>query len=117
MKYLVAICVLLLSLAGQAVGGDGKYLNVALLTLPERYLADIPLARRTALLTHLSEWDFDADRLDYDNGWLHWFYDGPPQDSPGGTSTFWVKLLPRSDGPTLVFVHMPKPFAAGGRPG
>ncbi|WP_193210933.1 hypothetical protein [Luteolibacter marinus] len=96
---------------------DGKFINVALLTLPPKYLADIPLENRTKLLLQLSSSPGEDRRLDYAGGWLHYYSDGPPADSPGATSMFWIKLLSRGESRTpLVFVHMAKPFAAGGEP-
>jgi hypothetical protein len=91
---------------------DGKFLNVAILRLPERYLADVPLENRARLLTRISE-DNDTRHLDYANGWVHWFTDS---ESVGGTSQFWLKLLPRKNERPLVFVHMAKPFADGSDP-
>ena len=114
MKKLFLAGALILATLAPATAAVGKYLNVALLSLPPRYLADIPLDKRDRLLTLLSMDMGKHPRLDYAGGWLHWSYDGPPQNSPGGSSMFWVKLLPlgKNSAP-LVFVHMSKPFADG----
>lgn len=118
-KLFIAIVALFISIVGGASAADGyapdgKYLNVAILTLPARYLADVPIEERVALLTQLSSSPFKDDRLDYDHGWLHWYSDSP--DPPKVTSMFWLKLLPKKNGKWLVFVHMAKPFADGSDP-
>ncbi|HEY5893674.1 MAG TPA: hypothetical protein VIT91_10625 [Chthoniobacterales bacterium] len=91
---------------------EGNFLNVAILTLPDRYMADIPLKDRDAFLIALSR-DNSTDRLDYEHGWVHFFSDG--HEVPA-TSMLFIKLLPRKDNHPLVFVHMPKPFADGSKP-
>jgi hypothetical protein len=117
MKTISIIAALLLANAGTAAASDGKYLNVAILSLPDRYLADIPAANRGRLLEQLSSGPFSDNRLDYGNGWLHWYSDGPSADSPGSTSMFWLKILPVPEGRVpFVFVHMAKPFANGAKP-
>ena len=117
MKTITLITALLLANAGTAAAADGKYLNVAILSLPDRYLADVPAANRGRLLEQLSSWPFPDNRLDYGNGWLHYYSDGPSGDSPGGTSMFWLKILPVPEGNVpFVFVHMAKPFASGAKP-
>lgn len=114
MKTIVIITALLLANAGTATAAEGKYLNVAILSLPDRYLADIPAANRGRLLEQLSSGPFPDNRLDYGNGWLHWYSDGP---GPGSTSMFWLKILPVPEGNVpFVFVHMAKPFASGAKP-
>lgn len=114
MKTITLITALLLANAGVTPASDGKYLNVAILSLPDRYLADIPAANRGRLLEQLSSGPFPDNRLDYGNGWLHWYSDGP---GPGSTSMFWLKILPVPEGNVpFVFVHMAKPFASGAKP-
>jgi len=113
----IAIVALFISPVGGAFTADGyapdgKYLNVAILTLPARYLADVPIEERVALLLQLSSSPFRDTRLDYENGWLHWFSDSP--EPPDASSMFWLKLLPKKNGKWLVFVHMSKPFSANG---
>ena len=117
MKILIPMAALFLSNTG-AEAGVGNYLNVAILRLPARYLADVPIENRKALLESLSS-DPKDNRLDYSNGWIHFFSDGGDHEDPTGrpTSMFWVKLLPRKDESPLVFVHMSKPFADGAVPG
>ena len=113
MKTITLITALLLANAGTAPAADGKYLNVAILSLPDRYLADVPAANRNRLLEQLSSGPSDK-RLDYENGWLHWYSDGP---GPGSTLMFWLKVLPVPEGHApFVFVHMAKPFASGAKP-
>ncbi len=92
---------------------DGNFLNVAIIELPARYLADIPREERAAFLLHLSEQSGDT-RLDYQHGWLHWYSDSGR--SSYGTSMLYLKLLPRKDRAPLVLTHMPKPFADGKAP-
>lgn len=114
MRTIPAMALFVSLMCGASAGEtSGRFLNVAILSLPERYLADIPPANRSRLLQQLSRVESD-DRLDYTHGWLNWRYDGPPQDSPGATSMFWMKLLPQNSGTPLVFVHMSKPFNGGG---
>ncbi len=102
MKLVLAFISLLTSIAA----ADGSFLNIAILQLPERYLADIPLANRAALLTELSRLPDDR-RLDYAHGWLSYFNDNPYREV-GATSRFWLKLLPRKGRSPLVFVHIPR---------
>tara|TARA_R110000850_G_scaffold60338_1_gene138572 strand:+ start:2416 stop:3063 length:648 start_codon:yes stop_codon:yes gene_type:complete len=113
-KLFIALIISTVGVASAADGyaPDGKYLNVVILTLPARYLADVPIEERVALLTQLSSSPFKDDRLDYDHGWLHWYSDSP--DSPEVTSMFWLKLLPKKNGKWVVFVHMSKPFSTNG---
>ncbi|MDB6072211.1 MAG: hypothetical protein JWL81_3382, partial [Verrucomicrobiales bacterium] len=77
----------------------------ALLTIPPKYLADIPRNQRNLLLEMLST---DRNRLDLKHEWLHWYSDG---GDVRGTSMAWAKELPRPNKSPLIFVHMPKPFA------
>ncbi len=100
--------------AGLESAFQGRALNVALLTLPAHYLADIPLDDRSCLLLELSSTAYDR-RLDYANGWLQYHSDNP-EDCPRASSRFWLKLLPQDDEAPLVFVHMAKPFADGSDP-
>lgn len=102
MKLILAFMSVLTSIAA----ADGNFLNIAILQLPERYLADIPLANRTALLTELSRLP-DDKRLDYGHGWLSYTNDNPYR-GVGATSRFWLKLLPRKGRLPLIFVHIPK---------
>lgn len=113
----LAIAALFHFTVGQAAGADGKYLNVALLQLPPKYLADVPLENRGWLLEGLSGSVFNDNRLDYTNGWIHFHSDGGDHETrKGPSSMFYVKLLPRKQQLPLVFVHMPKPFADGNAP-
>ncbi|MEK0451532.1 MAG: hypothetical protein RL088_3800 [Verrucomicrobiota bacterium] len=80
-------------------------LNIAILQLPEQYLAGIPMARRAELISNLSRNAADT-RLDYANGWLGYANDNPYR-SVGANSLFWIKLLPRKDREPLVFIHIP----------
>jgi hypothetical protein len=92
---------------------EGNFLNIAVLELPDHYLADVPMADRSLLLRRLSE---SGGQLDYARGWLHFSSDEGP-GGPGGTSMFYLKILPRKHGGNpLVFVHMAKPFADGSAP-
>ncbi len=117
MKMIITITTLLLSIVGVEAGVETN-LSQAILKLPPRYLADVPIENRRALLESLSS-DPKDGRLDYKNGWIHFYSDGGDHESPKGrpTSMFWVKLLPRQDQSPLVFVHMSKPFADGSIPG
>ena len=89
---------------------DAEFFRDAVRHLPPQYLADVPLEQRDPLWKEIES---DPERLDLENGWLHFFSDG---SSIKATSMFWVKTLPRSQGPPLVFVHMAKPFAGIQRP-
>ena len=80
-----------------------SFLNVAVLTLPERYLADIPKSQRTAFLINVS--DYFEPLVDYKHGRLNFFSDSG--DGDFGTSPLLMKLLPRKGDYPLVFVHMP----------
>lgn len=53
---------------------SGSFLNVVLLELPDRYLADLPENQRTMFFLRLSEQAGDY-QLDYPHGWLHWYSD------------------------------------------
>jgi len=97
---------LVLACSAAHVIADGAFLNVAILELPARYLADIPAENRTRFLIHLSQLHGDR-RLDYGNGWLHYYNDNP-YENPGATSQVYLKLLSRKDDDPLVFVFMPK---------
>jgi hypothetical protein len=110
-RFVVALTVLF----GIAVAsaGEGNFLNVAMLELPARYLADLSQDQRTLFLVRLSEQP-DDKRLDYRHGWIHWYSDS--EEPPHGTSMLYLKLLPRKDDTPLVLVHMPKPFANGSTP-
>lgn len=115
MKTLLRILLgmLVLTSAGAA---DGRYLNVAILTLPPRWLADVPMEQRAKLLETLSSWPFEDDRLDYANGWLHYRSDNPRR-GVDASSMFWIKVLPRQEGDLpAVLVHASKPFADGSAP-
>jgi hypothetical protein len=102
---------LLLSLALSVVApaAQENFLNVALISLPEEYLAGIPIENRPLLLLKVSgstghDPKFD-DRLDYPNGYFEYYSDAP-HHSVGATSRFWVKLLYREKSSPLVFVRM-----------
>src|SRR5690349_19017087 len=114
MRMIIALTTLLFSVVGVAAGVE-HYLSQAILTLPPRYLADVPLENRNALLNSFSA-DPKGTRLDYKNGWIHFYSDGGGDAKGRPTSMFWVKLLPRKDQAPLVFVHMSKPFAYGSIP-
>lgn len=92
---------------------DGNFLNLAILHLPPQFLADIPLASRTDYLRSLSK--AQEDRLDYQNGWLHHYSDGP-DGSFGARCQVYLKLLPRTGQTPLIFVHLPRPAADGSAP-
>ncbi len=100
-------------LVASASATEGNFLNVALLELPARYLADLPEDQRALFLVRLSE-DPNEKRLDYQHGWVHWFTDSG--ELPHLTSMLYLKLLPRGNNTPLVFVHMPKPYADGSTP-
>jgi hypothetical protein len=92
-----------------ASAAQGDFLNVALLSLPEKYLAGISLENRAKLLLNVSgsvgyNPRFD-DRLDYLNGYFE-YYNDAPHHSVGAVSPFWVKLLYRGDLNPLVFVYI-----------
>jgi len=102
---------LLLSLVFSVVApaAQENFLNVALLGLPEEYLAGIPIENRPLLLLKVSgstghDPKFD-NRLDYPNGYLE-YYNDAPHHSVGATTRFWVKLLYREQASPLVFVRM-----------
>lgn len=116
MKPLIAL-IAFLATAVWASAFDGKYLNVVLLKLPAKYLADVAIEDRERLLLELSGYPFEDKRLDYANGWIHFFSDGGDHRTwKGPSSMFWIKLLPREDLSPLVFVHMAKSFADGRAP-
>jgi hypothetical protein len=116
MNVRAAFAGLLIVIADAAPASEGHFLNIAILRAPEAFLADIPIGNRHRLLELLSEWPGSATHLDYEHGWVHWFHDGPAADSPGGTSMFWMKTLPRKGQSPLVLVHMAKAFATGTAP-
>jgi hypothetical protein len=116
MKPTVVIAALFLGFAGVAPAREGHFLNTALLRVPAVFLADIPAENRVRLLEVLSQVPGSDEHLDYEHGWVHSFYDGPAEDSPGGTSQFWMKVLPRKGQSPLVLIHMAKPFATGAAP-
>jgi len=96
---------ILLALAATAPAAPENLLNIAILQLPEQYMAGIPMNRRAELLSNLSMNAGDT-RLDYANGWLGYSNDNPYR-SVGATSTFWIKLLPRKNLSPLLFIHIP----------
>ncbi len=108
MKSIIGI--LFLTLVGTVYAEEQPFLNIAILELPDRYVADVPLAKRAAWLSQLSR---TTRHLDYAHGWLRHFGDGEGQ---GATSQLWMKILPRKKKDPLVFVHMAKPFANGEKP-
>lgn len=116
MKIIITLATVLLSMPG-ARADVADDLKKAVLTLPPRYLADVPLEGRKALLDKISA-DPKDPRLDNGHGWIHYSSDGGDHEDPKErvTSMFWVKLLPRDDQSPLVFVHMSKPFADASAP-
>jgi hypothetical protein len=100
--------------SGQSVEGQNGFLDEVIYSLPAKYFADIPLEERAAMMTILSRSGGD-ERVDFDLGWMHWFSDNSHR-APTATSMLLVKVLPRTDKPPLVLVHMPKPFANGLKP-
>lgn len=117
MKPFLAVAFTLLSTLGHAFDTDGRWINVAIIELPPRYLADIPKEHRSFLISRSSSMPAYSKKIDYDHGYFHWFADGALAEEsaitgiPGATSMVWVKLLPRDGRNPLVFVHMPKPYA------
>ena len=79
-------------IASHAQADWGNFINYAVLTLPPKYLADIPLDQRTELLRELSYNQRDR-RLDYANGYLDYFTQSPRASEchqhvlPQGSST------------------------------
>jgi hypothetical protein len=108
MKLAVVVAGFFLGCSGVALASEGHFLNLAILRVPAVFLADIPAENRVRLLEVLSSWTGSDEHLDYEHGWVHYFYDGPAEDSPGGTSQFWMKVLPRKGQIPLVLIHMPK---------
>jgi hypothetical protein len=104
MKSTLFIVIALIG-ASESVLSDEQSFRATLMTLPPKYLGDIPLVSREKFLKAVES---DAERLDAAKGWLHWFADG---GDVGGTSMVWAKELPRPGKKPLVFVHMAKPFA------
>ena len=103
--HIMKIAIALLALAATASAAPENLLNIAILQLPEHFMAGIPMGRRAELLSNLSMNAADT-RLDYANGWLHYSSDNPYR-SVGANSVFWIKLLPRKDREPLVFIHIP----------
>ena len=107
-ERLLILCVLVLCIGTTGAQADrGNFLNYAILTIPPKFLADIPLDQRGTLLKELS-FQRDDHRLDYPHGYLAFSSDGGDIDA---SSMFYLKVLP-TDSPfdTPVFVHMQKPF-------
>jgi len=104
-KWVLAACIFIAgTLSVEAA--PGNFLNIAILELPPKYLADIPLKERGLLLRQLSEGPYFGDtRLDYQHGYLDYYSDGGEVNA---SCPFYLKLLKRPDGPPLVFVHMKK---------
>lgn len=89
----------------------------AIKTLPPRCFADCPLEDREKMLEALkTDGAGKAQRLDEAAGWFHWYSDNSRR-GPRVTSQVYLKLFRRKNGETLVFVHIPKPFADGSVPG
>ena len=82
----------------------------ALMTIPPKYLGDIPLADRNTFIRLIGE---DSRGIDTKEGWVHWFSDGRDVRA---TSMVWLKELPRADKSPLIFVHIAKPFSDGSKP-
>ncbi len=98
------MAIFLIATSGNAFSDEQSF-RTALVTLPPKYLGDIPLVNREKLLNAAGS---DDELMDAANGWLHWSADG---GNVGGTSMVWAKELPRSGKKPLFFVHMAKPFA------
>ncbi len=116
MKHII---ILLAATLGCSAREYGNFLNIAILTIPPKYVANMPIGDRPKLLVLTSE-DSDDWRLDYEHGWLTWCSDGgchvPPEKFPRADCMFWLKLLHRADGSPLVFIHVPKASHGGGEP-
>ena len=85
-------------------------LERAIRELPAQFVADIPLAQRTALLQSLRS-DPSDTRLDLAHGYLHFYSDGGDHGAVGGSSMLYMRQFQRTDGGFVVLTHMPKPFA------
>lgn len=81
-------------------------------TLPPKYLADCPYADRDRFVADL-ESDGDTFRWDPANKWMNFCSDSGPVPP---TSMIYMRMFKQRNGDEIVFVHMPKPFAAGGSP-
>lgn len=108
MNRLFLLIVSVLVIAASAKADRGNFINYAVLTLPPKYLADIPMSERTDLLRELS-YLADDTRLDYANGYLEYYSDSP--EPPNASSMFYLKVLP-TDNPfdCPILVHMQKPY-------
>lgn len=85
-------------------------LEEVFLSLPDRMVADMPLAGRKIFLKHEAD-DVDPTnkRFDPANGFIHYFADS--DEGTGAASMLYLKVLPTSDGSYIVVIHIPKPFA------
>ena len=114
MKLVAAIIALLVPPL-IALAGEVSVLERAIRELPPQFVADIPLAQRTALLQSFRS-DPSDTRLDLAHGYLHFYSDGGDHGAVSGTSMLYMRQFRRADGGFVVLTHMPKPFADGSAP-
>ena len=94
--------------AENRVDRNARLINLAILTLPDHLVSDLPKTERGDLLKL-----FCAEgrgRLDYENGFVDYYRDGAAAwDKPSGSCRFWMKLFHGDDGSTFLFVHNYRP--------
>ena len=89
-----------------AASVDGRFLNIAILDLPPRFIAGIPTDNRVNLLRNLSSHQKDR-RLDYSKGYLNYSSDNVEESAAiEANCRFHIKLLPNtySDNPKVLVI-------------
>lgn len=90
------------------VDRNAKLINMAILTLPDHLVSDLPKSERGGLLRLFCQ--EGRGRLDYGSGFVDYFRDGAAAyDKPSGSCRFWMKLFRSEDGTPFLFVHNYQP--------
>jgi len=92
------------------VDQNAKLINMAILTLPDHLVSDLPKSERAGLLRLFCQ--EERGRLDYGNGFVDYYRDGAAEgDKPNGSCRFWMKIFRAEDGTPFLFVHNHRPHS------
>ena len=96
--------------AESRVDQNAKLINMAILTLPDHLVSDLPRNERGGLLRLFCQDSAGRGRLDYGNGFVDYYRDGAAEgDTPSGSCRFWMKIFRAEDGTPFLFVHNYRP--------